>query len=191
MKITHFIFILWSSVLLGACIPRIAGEVVDQPLVAQTPALPTPIPVGKPVQLSIPALGVQSQVEWVGLTEEKRMDVPSDWWNVGWYALGVKPGEQGKAVIAGHFDSPSGPAVFAALRMLQLGEVIEVTDEWGDRYIFIVVSRQSYSDETFPIEEVFGPSEERILNLITCEGVYDQVQKNYSERLVVSALLKE
>src|SRR5205085_1186906 len=66
---------------------------------------------GVPVRLRIPALGLRTSIEPVGL-RAGAMDVPTNVWDVGWFQLGPRPGDVGNAVIDGHLDSTTGPAVF-------------------------------------------------------------------------------
>src|SRR5688572_12657776 len=48
-------------------------------------------PVGRPVRLKIPAINVDSAVEYVGLTPEGKMDVPDGPDVVAWYERGQRP----------------------------------------------------------------------------------------------------
>jgi len=145
----------------------------------------------EPRHFVIPSLGIQAEVEMVDLDEKGNMDVPQSDWNVGWYEHGVKPGEQGSAVIAGHLDSPTGPAIFYTLPRIEIGEEIVVTDSKGKEWEFVVERVETYRDDSFPIDEVFTKSDTKRLNLITCVGTFDRTVKNYSHRLVVFAVLKE
>lgn len=170
-------------------------EVLTQPvpLQVQEQSQPTQAPVievGEPARFAIPKLGVETVVEEVGLTETQRMGVPQGVNNVGWYKFGAKPGEKGQAVIAGHLDGPDGsPAVFYGLTSLRSGDEIVVTDSEGKEWEFVVEETATYTDANFPIETVFGPSDEVRLNLITCEGTFDRQARNYSDRFVVFAVL--
>lgn len=148
--------------------------------------------IGLPVSISIPSLGVSANIEHVGLDDERDMDVPKDAANVGWYNLGPKPGELGSAVMAGHLDDPSGaPAVFWDIKKMPLGEEIEVTDENGEKYTFIVKAIENYPWDDFPLQEVFADATGKKLNLITCDGTFDRSSRNYSERTVVYAQMVE
>lgn len=149
-----------------------------------TPEADTP-PIAEPVQLEIPRLGSAASVEYVGLDDQRRMDVPKDAANVAWYKFGARPGEVGNAVLAGHLDSETGPAVFYDLESLEPGNTIFVTDSAGARHEFRVTDKQTYAHDKFPMDEVFGASDKRRLNLITCEGQFDAAAKNYSHRTVV------
>jgi LPXTG-site transpeptidase (sortase) family protein len=165
----------------------------EEPLITVIPAAtPTPTPIaGVPIHLRIPRIGVDAPIEGVGTNYEGTMLVPDDLKNVGWYSQGYRPGEYGNAVIAGHLDSPYGPAIFWLLPNLVAGDEIQVDDDRGKTYAFVVITTRTYEFNAVPIADVFGSSVERRLNLITCVGWFNHQTKNYSHRLIVSALLKE
>lgn len=108
--------------------------------------------------------------------------------DVGWYAPGPRPGEVGSAVIAGHEGwKDAQPAVFDALHTLRPGDTLSVEDDTGVLTSFVVRDVQVYSraGDTW---DVFGSTDGKAhLNLITCEGTWDPVQKTYANRLVVFA----
>jgi sortase A len=145
-----------------------------------------------PSKLIISKIGINTSIESVGLDGEKRMDVPKDDMNVGWYKYGAIPGEKGSAVLAGHFDTKSGgPAIFYRLSELKKGDSIIVTSKSKDERTFIVTEIQVFKNETFPISLVFSQDDTERLNLITCDGVFDNNEKNYTDRLVVFSELKK
>ena len=119
------------------------------------------------------------------------MDVPKAAANVAWYQFGPKPGEIGNAVIAGHLDWYDGPAVFYKLNELQEGDTIVVTDDNGQEYRFTITKKATYPLDLFPMDEVFGSHEKPRLNLITCDGAFDENSKNYSHRVVIYAELDQ
>lgn len=142
--------------------------------------------VQTPVKLSIPKIGVDAYVEHVGLDKDKNMDVPKENENVAWYELGFAPGQIGNAVIAGHFDTKTGsPAVFYNLDQLLEGDSIFVTDTRGARQEFKVTGKQKYQYDEVPIVQIFGDADGSHLNLITCEGAFNQDSQVYSHRLVI------
>jgi sortase (surface protein transpeptidase) len=148
---------------------------------------PTP---GVPVKLKIPKIGVTVSIESVGLDRQQRMDVPTNSDDAGWFRLGYKPGEKGNAVIDGHLDKVTGaPAAFWNISHLESGDRITTTDSNGKLYTFIVVNTAVYPYNNFPLQQVFGPSVQPMLNLITCQGTWDAASKNYSQREVVYAKL--
>lgn len=141
---------------------------------------------GLPMRLKIPEIGVDSAVISVGLTSDGAMDVPKSPTKVAWFSLGSRPGEDGSAVIAGHYDWKNNmPAVFNNLYKLDVGDKILVEDEKGVTMIFIVREIKTYNkDDEAP--DVFGSNDEKAhLNLITCTGAWSKKFNQYSERLVV------
>jgi sortase (surface protein transpeptidase) len=145
-----------------------------------------------PQTLRIPKISLQAPIESVGLDTERKMDVPKNSDDVGWYDLQNKPGEPGNAVIDGHLDKASGaPAAFWNLHKLDVGDKIIVTDAKGNALTFSVIRKATYNYDTFPIAEVFGPSSKKLLNLISCAGAWDKTAHNYSERTVIYSQLDE
>lgn len=148
--------------------------------------------IGLPLVITISSINVNANIEYVGLDAEKRMDVPKTPFNVAWYKLGPKPGEVGNAAIAGHFDSAAGGMeVFYHLKNLKPGDEIKIIEEKGKELRFKVTENAIYPDSNFPIQEVFGKTDKKRLNLITCDGVFNQTSRNYSERVVVFSELVE
>lgn len=153
----------------------------------ETPEVATP---GIPVKISIPKIDVEADIESVAMDSEGRMDVPKDDDNTAWYNPGFRPGLNGSAVIAGHYDKKSGaPSVFYDVNKLSAGDEIVVTDDKGVEYTFAVVRLEKYPDATFPIQQVFSASDVPQLNLITCQGTWDSASGNYSDRMVVFSKL--
>jgi sortase (surface protein transpeptidase) len=159
------------------------------PPASPTPlSLPTPRPieqVAAPVRLRIPAIGVDASIEPVGNDAAGQMGVPSSYSNVAWYEPGVSPGTPGNAVIAGHLDSTTGPAVFYRLDTLQPGDEILVTTGDGRELRFAVTESATYPAAAAPLDDIFGDAITPRLNLITCEGVFDRASRQYDQRLVV------
>jgi hypothetical protein len=95
----------------------------------------------------------------------------------------------GPAVIAGHVDSRTGPAVFYRLRALRPGQAVLVERADGTRLRFVVTDTRSYPKAGFPTAAVFGPVPGAALRLITCAGNFDRARGSYLDNLVVSARL--
>ncbi len=145
---------------------------------------------GTPSQLIIPSLRIQASVEQVGIDKKGAMDVPKNVYNVAWYQPGSIPGAIGNAVINGHVDTPTGkPSVFYGIKMLKTGDLIYIKDKNNKMYKFVVTDTTSYNTNEVPLEYIFGSNEiSSKLFLITCGGIYDTVQKDYTKRVVVTAL---
>ncbi len=137
-------------------------------------------------RLSIAKLDIQAALEEVGTTTGGKMGLPSKPGNVAWFKLGSKIGEAGNAVIAGHLDQPNGdPAIFAKLGDLGVGDTFEVY-KGGEKMTFAVEKKKSIKvSDSAGLVEVFGPSKETRLNLVTCWGEWDRDNKTYTDRLVV------
>jgi sortase (surface protein transpeptidase) len=180
---------------------RDADWVAGSPLVAGgqaggagTTALPTagdPAPAGTaaPQRLRIPDIDVDAALQLLHLQPDGTLAPPQGWVDAGWYGDGTRPGDTGPAVIAGHVDSRRGPAVFYKLRELEAGDRIEVVR--GGRTIrFTVISTAWYPKNTFPNDQVYGPTPDRQLRLITCGGVFDHRLRSYKDNLVVYAVAR-
>lgn len=141
---------------------------------------------GLPVRLVIPAIKVSSMVEYVGFTSGGAMGVPKSMDTVAWFELGQRPGENGSAVIAGHYGIKNGKgSVFDNLYKLRKGDKIYIEDNKGKIISFVVRESRRY-DPGADAKAVFGSSDGKAhLNLVTCEGTWNNISKSYSKRLVV------
>lgn len=136
------------------------------------------------MRLSIPAIRVEANIEEVGVNPKGEMDVPGNILKVGWFNLGPKPGEKGSAVISGHFDGENNEAgVFINLYKLKVGDKVYVEDSEGFSSSFVVRDIRAYIPGY--ADEVFGKGDGVHLNLVTCDGVWDEAKKSFSSRLVV------
>ena len=143
---------------------------------------------GLPLRLKIPTLNIDAAIEYVDLTPVGAMDVPKDQNNVGWLEIGVRPGEIGSAVLAGHYGWKSkAPSVFDDLYKLQKDDKIYIEDSTGKIISFAVREAKRY-DQKATASEVFSSNDGLAhLNLITCEGTWDELSKSYPTRLVIFA----
>lgn len=138
-----------------------------------------------PTHIEIPKVGVNAPIDPAGLMKNGQMDVPANDTRVGWYHLGTKPGDIGNAVLDGHVDNQTGPAVFFYLKDLKPGDPVWLSDANGKKLEFIVDTIAVYPEGNAPVEKVFGNFGRRNLNLITCTGVFNHSEKSYESRLVV------
>lgn len=146
----------------------------------------TSLVIGLPVRLKIPKIKVDSTFEYAGLTEQGAVSVPEDIKNVLWFNLGPRPGEDGSAVITGHYGRKQGKSsVFDNLYKLRKGDEIQIVDDQGE-VIFFVVREIRRFDRAADAVKVFSAGDGKAhLNLITCEGAYDKTLKTYPSRLVI------
>jgi LPXTG-site transpeptidase (sortase) family protein len=150
---------------------------------------PTPAPIvsGLPVRLLIPKINVDASIEYLGVTSAGTMEVPTVPYDVAWFDLGPKPGEIGSAVIAGHYGTwkNGNGSVFDDLNKLRTGDEIYVEDENGLSTTFLVRELARYNPDSNSLSIFTSDDGKSHLNLITCEGIWDNVSKTYSQRLVV------
>ena len=151
---------------------------------AATPAVP-------PVRIEIPKLGVSAGVDELGLNDDRSLEVPTDYGRTGWYTGLEAPGQTGTAVIAGHYDSRTGPAVFFRLSELAPGDEISVALADGRVVPFVVERSEQYRKNQFPTIAVYSPTDRPTLRLITCGGSFDRRKGHYRDNVVVYANAKE
>jgi sortase (surface protein transpeptidase) len=163
--------------------PRPAGKVVGS-----DPAGKVELPGVRPAVVAIPAIGVRSSLISLRLDARGELERPREYDRAGWYSGGPVPGATGPAVIAGHVDSKTGPAVFWRLRELSTGDEIRV--ELSDRSTvkFRVAEVKAYPKKAFPTASVYGPTPIPTLRLITCGGDWER-EGGYRDNIVVYAEL--
>jgi len=150
-------------------------------------------PAADPVRIEIPAIGVDTAVDAVGKEASGAMEIPEDVRRVGWYSPGgVRPGDPGTAVIAGHVDSRTqGRGAFFDLGSLGVDDEVVVSDADGDETSWRVVARTSFDKDEIPLETIFARGAGRRLALITCGGRFDAAAGSYTDNVVVIAVPSE
>lgn len=144
-----------------------------------------------PLRLRVPSLGIDANVQHVGLGKSGNMAVPTNYSDVGWYRAGSRPGQVGSAVFDGHVDNGFGLAgVFTKLDTIKPGA--EVLVDYASSTVRFVVTRvESYDKDAVPTNEIFSTTGRPGLVLITCEGDWLESQKTYDRRLVVYASIEK
>jgi len=142
--------------------------------------------ISLPVRLTISKISTDAVISPVGLNAVNDMDINDDPTQLAWYELGPKPGEEGSAVVAGHYGWKDGvPSVFNDINKLVKGDQITIFDQEGLKKTFVVTRTALYEpnqDATNVFKSDDGKSH---LNLITCQGSWVKSASTYSERLVV------
>jgi hypothetical protein len=143
----------------------------------------------EPVRIDIPRIGVSSSLDRLGRAPDGTVQTPSlrRAGVAGWYALGPRPGDPGSAVILGHVDSKTGPAVFYRLRELRRGDQITVTRADGSTVRFVVQRTELTLKRRFPTDEVYYPTLTPGLRLVTCGGAFDDRIHHYRSNVIVFA----
>lgn len=141
-----------------------------------------------PTRLRIASLGVDTGLESLTVDPAGQLQSPKVYEEAGWFAGGTAPGDPGPAVLAGHVDSRTGPAVFYKLHELKTGDRVEV-QRGGAWLTFKVTAREHYAKAKFPSDRVYGPTPLPELRLITCGGDFDAARHSYRDNVVVYAVL--
>jgi sortase (surface protein transpeptidase) len=155
------------------------------------PHLVTSLTRSEPVQVDIPAIAVSSSLVDLGLNADGTLEVPVTYAKAGWFTGGNYPGDpQGPpALIAGHVDDHTGPAVFYRLNELSAGDEVMVTRADNTVAVFTISETRQYPKNAFPADEVYAPVGDSELVLITCTGAFDEGARSYQDNLVVRATL--
>lgn len=140
-----------------------------------------------PTRVQVPSLGIDSSLEHLHTAADGELKAPRAWQRAGWFAEGTRPGATGPAVIAGHVDSPDGPAVFARLSEVTPGDLVIVQRRDGTTARFRVDRTRLVPKDGFPTAAVYGPTPDAQLRLITCDGPYVATSGGYQDNLVVFA----
>ena len=95
--------------------------------------------------------------------------------------------ELGPAIILGHLDSYTGPAVFWRLSSLHPGDAARIRREDGSELDFRIQRLSTFSTGAFPTNEVYGPTAGPELRLISCGGGYSLTRRQYLANVVAFA----
>jgi hypothetical protein len=140
-----------------------------------------------PRRIEIPAIGVSAPVIALGLNRDGTLQTPRVWAETGWYKPGPEPGERGPAVVVGHVDSTTGPAVFYRLRSLRPGNLIRIQRRDGSAVRFRVQRVERWPKAEFPTSRVYGPTRGAVLRIVTCSGNFDRSTGHYVDNTIVYA----
>ncbi|MGH7912600.1 MAG: class F sortase, partial [Candidatus Dormibacteraceae bacterium] len=140
---------------------------------------PTVSPNATPVDLVVPAAGIDAAVESVGLTAQGDIGVPAKPADAAWYDQSVAPGQPGNAILDGHLDWWTGPAVFIHLSSVKVGDTVTVVSADGRHLDFAVTGRQVFGADDRVPASMLATSGPATLSLITCAGAWDQSSSEY------------
>ncbi|KAB1142686.1 class F sortase [Streptomyces luteolifulvus] len=166
---------------------------VGRPPDVKLPPALKPLGDALPQRVDIPGLGVQAPVVARGLDGQGAVDPPpfDQPGVVGWYRDGAKPGAAGTALMVGHVDTETRPAVFYKISVLKPGQTVRVVRDDGQVAEFTVDDVEVVTRDRFDAQQVYGPrqSGRAELRLITCGGTFDRATRSYTANVIVSAYL--
>ena len=156
---------------------------------AETPS-PSDVQGARPIVLRIPSIQVDSEVERAYIVDGV-MEDPTGPFVVAWYGETERVGVPGNAVFAGHVDyAEVGPAVFARVGELGVGDTIEASAIEGSQIITITYAvewSEFYPAAEAPVADILRQTDAEKITLITCGGVFDGAAGAYSDRLIIRA----
>jgi len=159
------------------------------PSSSTTPRPPlAPVEQALPARMVIPDISVDAPISVKALDSNGTMQPPDGPEDVAWYEFTARPGSGGNAVFSAHVDYHDyGPAVFARLKELDEGDVIELRLADTTVYRYRVVVSVVYPAAEAPFEDIVGATSRETVTLITCTGSFNAASRQYSHRLVVRA----
>jgi LPXTG-site transpeptidase (sortase) family protein len=148
-------------------------------------------PQALPVRLQVPDIGIDTELEQLGLLDDGSLSTPEDTDLAGWFERGPRPGAVGPAVIAGHVSWNGEPSVFFRLTELTTGDQITVEQADGSTVAFEVMRTEQHPKDEFPTVAVYANTEAPELRLITCGGEFDSSTGHFDDNIVVFASVVE
>ncbi len=165
----------------------VVPDATAAPTPSPTPTPPLPAADARPLRVHVPSIGVNAEMIDLGTNADGTLEVPVDFAQVGWYTGRAVPGAPGPAILAGHVDSYSGPAVFFELADLEPGAIVEIDRTDGLTATYRVVEVFEVDKDSFPTDRVYGPTVGPELRLVTCGGTFDSAARSYESNVIVMA----
>ena len=168
---------------------RAGGSTAGRPTArASTPErskAPQSVPPGIPTRLALPDSDVTARILPVGTLSNGQLRLPESPDVVGWWVRSAPVGDPtDSTVLAGHVDSArTGVGALAALRDMEVGDRVLVTDAFGGRHDYKLAARRDYPKYELP-DDVFAVRGRPRLVLITCGGPFDEKTGRYRDNVV-------
>jgi hypothetical protein len=155
-------------------------------------APPAAAPQGPvPTSLTVAGTSINMTVIPVGVSPGGAMEIPDPFDQAGWYRFGPAPGaDAGTAVIAGHIDTTSDRAPFSQLKTLAAGTAIQVGRQDAPPLVYRVVSVELMAKDSFDGDALFRRSGPHELKVVTCGGRWLDEVNDYSDNVIVTAVLE-
>jgi Sortase domain len=181
----------------GGDLAKEAGLLPPDALVPEYPTVYRAPHPEAPKRMLIPKLRVDAPIVTFGLDQldaDGALPSPKKAGDVAWYDYSGRAGEANNAVFAGHVDWAGGAAVFARIKELVNGDQVILVGESGTRFVYEVLGCDDVEchlplTSTPNVDEFVGFSSFAHLTMITCEGQWDRIKKDYDHRRIVRARL--
>ncbi len=143
-----------------------------------------------PKRIMIDKIGVDADIEPVGLLDDGMLDAPKTNELVGWYDKSARAGDDQFAMLLdGHYGTQEAPAVFWRLLELEVGDTIHIQSTKKTILKYEVKETERQYAEDVDMKKALYPYRDgaQSLTIITCEGEFDPLNMTYDRRIVVYA----
>jgi LPXTG-site transpeptidase (sortase) family protein len=153
-----------------------------------------PLGPSHPTTISIPAIGVSTPVNTIGLAADGTLAVPQPGPHLdqaAWFENSPTPGQPGPSIIEGHVDSIEGPSVFFKLGDVHPGDRVVVRRADGRVLTFRVDAVRDFLKSEFPTRLVYGGKDlsQPTLRLITCSDFDASIRHHVGNEVVFAHLV--
>jgi hypothetical protein len=172
---------------------RSAPTVPTQPVIPIQPATLPAAAAADPAPTSLTVEGTLIDFPVVpgGVSPEGAMEIPDVFDEAAWYRYGPAPGAaEGAAVIAGHIDTTSDRAPFSALKNLSAGTAIRVGRDGAPALTYRVIGVELMAKDKFDGDSLFRRTGPHELKVVTCGGRWLDERMDYSDNVIVTAVLE-
>jgi LPXTG-site transpeptidase (sortase) family protein len=148
------------------------------------------VPATHPRYLLIPSLAVRARVMATGLTKDNAIGTPSNVYDTAWYTGSSLPGAPGATLIDGHLSSWTTHGVFYDLKLLKIGDMMQLQLGNGVLLTYRIARTQFYTNTDVDVPTLLKSAVDGRtgLNLITCAGDVINGSHEFSKRLVIYAV---
>lgn len=181
--VSGVIFFGWQYGASGGAIeeqPPSARQITEQEIKGYT------VPQAFSRYVTIDAINVYARVVSVGVLKDKRMQSPSNVFDVGWFTKSALPGNDGAVVLDGHISSEKTKGVFYRLKDVKQGDIVLLERGDGKKFQYRVVKTEVVEVDKVDMAKVQKPIEgKKGLNLISCTGKVIKGTREFDKRIVV------
>ena len=148
-------------------------------------------------ELIVPSAQLRAAIVRLGVTATNLLGAPDNPHVIGWWSDGPAPGEAGNVLLDGHRDFADvndnvGQGVCWLLTETRPGDPLIIRDRTdGSAFVYTVREIHSVNWDDPAGGAFLRSSDDAVLALVTCEGSFDAVAHNYSQRRVVIAGLTD
>jgi sortase (surface protein transpeptidase) len=169
---------------LGGTSARVGPPAVDLP--PERTAVALPLRPAATTAVRVPSIGIDTRrLMELGLKEDRSLQVPPDATTVGHYLRAAAPGGRGPAIYASHVDYRGVEGGFVHLKDVEAGDQVLLERADAVTVVYTVERVEQVAKDNFPTAEVYGPTSEPEIRLVTCGGELDSDARSYDDNIVV------